>query len=100
MGQAAREQGILVDGIGVQGHLHGDSFDPATLQNSLNRLAQFIDHAAAEARRHGTCCVMGRSGRVRVGVEWASRGRYDVRSEAVPCRCAPARRRRPLIRGR
>ncbi len=30
-----------MEGIGVQGHLHGDSFDAAALQNSLDVLAQF-----------------------------------------------------------
>jgi len=34
-------QGVPVGGIGVQGHLHGDSFDPVALQNALNRLAEF-----------------------------------------------------------
>jgi endo-1,4-beta-xylanase len=35
------DQGVPVGGIGVQGHLHGDSFDPAALQNALARLAEF-----------------------------------------------------------
>lgn len=35
------EQGVPVAGIGVQGHLHGDSFDPAALRNALDQLAQF-----------------------------------------------------------
>ncbi|MEK7675927.1 MAG: endo-1,4-beta-xylanase [Verrucomicrobiota bacterium] len=35
------DQGVPVGGIGVQGHLHGDSFDPIALQNALDRLAQF-----------------------------------------------------------
>lgn len=35
------DQGVPVGGIGVQGHLHGDSFDPVALQNALDRLAQF-----------------------------------------------------------
>ncbi|MDI6450882.1 endo-1,4-beta-xylanase [Anaerobaca lacustris] len=35
------EQGVPIGGIGVQGHLHGDSFDPAVLQSSLARLAEF-----------------------------------------------------------
>jgi GH35 family endo-1,4-beta-xylanase len=39
--QQLREQGVPIGGIGVQGHLHGDSFDPAVLQHSLDRLAQF-----------------------------------------------------------
>jgi endo-1,4-beta-xylanase len=34
-------QGVPVGGIGVQGHLHGDSFDPAALRNALDQLAQF-----------------------------------------------------------
>ena len=35
------DQGVPISGIGVQGHLHGDSFDPVALQNALDRLAQF-----------------------------------------------------------
>ena len=35
------DQGVPVGGIGVQGHLDGDSFDPIALQNALDRLAQF-----------------------------------------------------------
>jgi GH35 family endo-1,4-beta-xylanase len=35
------DQGVPLAGIGVQGHLHGDSFDPAALQRSLDVLAQF-----------------------------------------------------------
>jgi endo-1,4-beta-xylanase len=35
------DQRVPIGGIGVQGHLHGDSFDPAALQNALDRLAQF-----------------------------------------------------------
>ena len=35
------DQGVPIGGIGVQGHLHGDSFDPAVLQRSLARLAEF-----------------------------------------------------------
>jgi endo-1,4-beta-xylanase len=35
------EQGVPVGGIGVQGHFHGDSFDPVALQNALDRLAEF-----------------------------------------------------------
>lgn len=34
-------QGVPFGGIGVQGHLHGDSFDPVVLRNALARLAQF-----------------------------------------------------------
>ncbi len=35
------DQGVTFSGIGVQGHLHGDSFDPAALKHALDRLAQF-----------------------------------------------------------
>lgn len=35
------EMGVPISGIGVQGHLHGDSFDAAALQNALDVLAQF-----------------------------------------------------------
>ena len=35
------EQGVPVDGIGVQGHLHGDSFDRNELKRSLDTLARF-----------------------------------------------------------
>jgi GH35 family endo-1,4-beta-xylanase len=35
------DQGVPFGGIGVQGHLHGDSFDPNALQNALARLAEF-----------------------------------------------------------
>jgi len=35
------DQGVPIGGIGVQGHLHGDSFDPTVLESSLARLAQF-----------------------------------------------------------
>ena len=35
------DQGIPIGGIGVQGHLHGDSFDPAALRAALDKLAQF-----------------------------------------------------------
>jgi GH35 family endo-1,4-beta-xylanase len=35
------DQGVPFSGIGVQGHLHGDSFDPAALKNALDELAQF-----------------------------------------------------------
>jgi RNA polymerase sigma factor (sigma-70 family) len=35
------DMGTPISGIGVQGHLHGDSFDPAALQNALDVLAQF-----------------------------------------------------------
>ena len=36
------DQGVPVGGIGVQGHLHGDSFDPAALARALARLAEFV----------------------------------------------------------
>jgi GH35 family endo-1,4-beta-xylanase len=35
------DQGIPIGGIGVQGHLHGDSFDPAALRAALDKLAHF-----------------------------------------------------------
>jgi endo-1,4-beta-xylanase len=35
------DAGVPIAGIGVQGHLHGDSFDAAALQNSLDVLSQF-----------------------------------------------------------
>jgi GH35 family endo-1,4-beta-xylanase len=35
------DAGVPISGIGVQGHLHGDSFDPAALQRSLDELSQF-----------------------------------------------------------
>jgi GH35 family endo-1,4-beta-xylanase len=35
------DQGIPVGGIGVQGHLHGDSFDPAAVRAALDKLAPF-----------------------------------------------------------
>ena len=34
------EQGAPMAGVGVQGHLHGESFDPKALQNALNELAK------------------------------------------------------------
>jgi len=34
-------QGIPIGGIGVQGHLHGDSFDPEVLKQALDTLARF-----------------------------------------------------------
>ena len=34
-------QGVPIGGIGVQGHLHGDSFDPAELRHALTELSQF-----------------------------------------------------------
>ena len=33
-------EGASIDGIGVQGHLHGDSFDPGALRKALDELAQ------------------------------------------------------------
>jgi GH35 family endo-1,4-beta-xylanase len=35
------DQGVPIGGIGVQGHLHGDTFDPAALRNALEKLSQF-----------------------------------------------------------
>ncbi|MBI5388265.1 MAG: endo-1,4-beta-xylanase [Verrucomicrobia bacterium] len=35
------DQGVPFGGIGVQGHLHGDTFDAAALQKALDQLAQF-----------------------------------------------------------
>jgi GH35 family endo-1,4-beta-xylanase len=35
------EQGVPLAGIGVQGHLHGETFDPKALQNALNELTKF-----------------------------------------------------------
>jgi GH35 family endo-1,4-beta-xylanase len=35
------DQGVPIAGIGVQGHLHGDDFDPQALRNALDRLAEF-----------------------------------------------------------
>jgi endo-1,4-beta-xylanase len=34
------EQGAPMAGIGVQGHLHGETFDPDALQNALNELSK------------------------------------------------------------
>jgi endo-1,4-beta-xylanase len=34
------EQGVPLAGIGVQGHLHGETFDPKALQHALNELAK------------------------------------------------------------
>ena len=39
--QTLRTMGVPLAGIGVQGHLHGDTFDPVALQNALDELAQF-----------------------------------------------------------
>lgn len=35
------DMGVPISGIGAQGHLHGDSFDAAALQNGLDELAKF-----------------------------------------------------------
>jgi endo-1,4-beta-xylanase len=35
------DDGVAIGGIGVQGHLHGVSFEPDALQNALDTLAQF-----------------------------------------------------------
>jgi len=35
------DMGVPIAGIGVQGHLHGDVFDPIALQNALDELAKF-----------------------------------------------------------
>ncbi len=39
--QGFLDQGVPFGGIGAQGHLHGDSFDPNVLQNALDKLAVF-----------------------------------------------------------
>lgn len=39
--QTLRERKVDFDGLGVQGHLHGETFDRAALQQALDRLAQF-----------------------------------------------------------
>ncbi|MGO8675010.1 MAG: endo-1,4-beta-xylanase [Limisphaerales bacterium] len=39
--RALLDQGVPLGGIGVQGHLHGDTFDPAALRHALNALSQF-----------------------------------------------------------
>jgi endo-1,4-beta-xylanase len=36
-----QSRGVPIAGLGVQGHLHGDSFDPVALQHALDELAQF-----------------------------------------------------------
>ena len=36
-----QKQGVPIDGIGVQGHLHGESFDRVALKNALDSLSQF-----------------------------------------------------------
>jgi endo-1,4-beta-xylanase len=35
------DQGVPIGGIGVQGHLHAETFDPKALQNALEKLSQF-----------------------------------------------------------
>ena len=35
------DQGVPIGGIGVQGHIHGESFDRAALKDALDKLAQF-----------------------------------------------------------
>ncbi|MEW6233747.1 MAG: endo-1,4-beta-xylanase [Candidatus Omnitrophota bacterium] len=35
------DTGVAIEGIGVQGHFHGMTFDPKALQNTLDTLAQF-----------------------------------------------------------
>ena len=35
------DQGVPIGGIGVQGHLHSDTFDPAALRNALEKLSLF-----------------------------------------------------------
>jgi endo-1,4-beta-xylanase len=35
------DQGVAIRGIGVQGHLHGDSVDTAALHHALQKLSQF-----------------------------------------------------------
>ena len=35
------DQDVPIGGIGVQGHLHAEDFDPEALQNALDELAQF-----------------------------------------------------------
>jgi GH35 family endo-1,4-beta-xylanase len=39
--RALLAQGVPLGGIGVQGHLHGDTFDPAALRHALEKLSQF-----------------------------------------------------------
>jgi endo-1,4-beta-xylanase len=35
------DQGVPVGGIGVQGHLHAETFDPKALRNALEKLSEF-----------------------------------------------------------
>lgn len=39
--RAFLKEGVPLGGIGVQGHLHGDTFDPEALRKSLDKLAEF-----------------------------------------------------------
>jgi endo-1,4-beta-xylanase len=39
--RALLDQGVPIGGIGVQGHLHSDTFDPAALRKALEALSQF-----------------------------------------------------------
>jgi GH35 family endo-1,4-beta-xylanase len=39
--RALLDQGVPLGGIGVQGHLHGETFDPAALRNALEKLSRF-----------------------------------------------------------
>jgi GH35 family endo-1,4-beta-xylanase len=39
--QGLLSQGVPIGGIGVQGHLHGDSFDAAALHHALEKLSEF-----------------------------------------------------------
>ena len=39
--QGLLDQGVAIGGIGVQGHLHGDTFDATALQSALDELAKF-----------------------------------------------------------
>jgi len=39
--QSLLDQGVPIGGIGVQGHLHAETFDPAALRNALEKLSRF-----------------------------------------------------------
>ena len=39
--RALRDQGVPIGGIGVQGHLHADTFEPQALRHALDKLAEF-----------------------------------------------------------
>jgi endo-1,4-beta-xylanase len=39
--RALLDQGVPIGGIGVQGHLHAETFDPVALRNALEKLSQF-----------------------------------------------------------